>query len=287
MSSGTTKRLPRSRSSSIRLPSAPPVTASHRGPVSRSRTAVRSRKSRTAGRLPGQDLVGQVVDDEPVAAGERLDEASDLAALRDAAQGQRGELKAGDPALGALLERVHVGGGEVQPHDPVEELPRLGRGEAEVGGAHLGELPATAQPGQRQRRIGAGRDHQVQVIGKVVEEEGHRLVHLGGFDDVVVVEDEDPLLPRLAFAGARDVVDERGQGAVARRWAASSTAVSTSRPALLEGSHEVGQEAAQVVVAVVEGEPRDAGVGLALIKVGRASRRAGWSCRTRPVRTRE
>ena len=27
----------------------------------------------------------------------------------DAAQGERGELQAGDPALGALLERVHVG----------------------------------------------------------------------------------------------------------------------------------------------------------------------------------
>ena len=39
-----------------------PVTASHSGPVSRSRTAVRSRKSRTSRRLPGQHLVGQVVD---------------------------------------------------------------------------------------------------------------------------------------------------------------------------------------------------------------------------------
>ena len=155
---------------------------------------MRSRKSRTCGGLPGEHLVGEVVDDEPVAAGERLDEAGDLAALRDAAQGERGELEAGDPALGALVERVHVGGGEVQPHHPVEELPRLGRGEAEVGGAHLGELPAAAQPGQGQRWVGAGRDHQVQVIGKVVEEEGHRLVHLGCFDDVVVVEHQDPLL---------------------------------------------------------------------------------------------
>ena len=68
------------------------------------------------GGLAGQHLVGEVVDDEPVAAGERLDEAGDLVALRDAAQGERGELEAGDPALGALLERVHVGGGEVQPH---------------------------------------------------------------------------------------------------------------------------------------------------------------------------
>ena len=36
--------------------------------------------------LSGKNLVGEVVDDEPVAAGERLDEASDLSTLRDAAQ---------------------------------------------------------------------------------------------------------------------------------------------------------------------------------------------------------
>ena len=77
------------------------------------------------GRLAGQDLVGQVVDDEPVAAGERLDEVRDLGPGRDRPQRQRGELKAGDPALGALLEGIHVGGVEVQTHRLVEELLRL------------------------------------------------------------------------------------------------------------------------------------------------------------------
>ena len=91
-----------------------------------------------------------------------------------AAQRQRGELKAGDPALGALLEGVHVGGVEVQAHRLVEELLRLVRGEAQVGAAHLDELPAAAQPRQRQRRVGAGGHHQVQLVGSVVEEERHR-----------------------------------------------------------------------------------------------------------------
>ena len=36
----------------------------------------------------------------------------------------------------------------------------------------------------------------------------------------------------------------------------------------LEGGHQVGQQARQVVVAVVEGEPPDPGVWLALIEVG-------------------
>ena len=96
-----------------------------------------------------------------------------------AAQRERGELKTGDPALGALLEGVDVGGGEVQTHRLVEELLRLTRREAEVGAAYLDELPAAAQPRQGQRRVGAGGHHQVQLIGHVVEEEGHRLVHLG------------------------------------------------------------------------------------------------------------
>ena len=41
--------------------------------------------------------------------------------LRDTAQGERGELQPGDPALGALLQRVHIGGRELQPHHLVEE----------------------------------------------------------------------------------------------------------------------------------------------------------------------
>lgn len=71
---------------------------------------------------------------------------------------------------------------------------RLRCGEAEVGGAHLGELPATAETRQRQGWVGAGRHQQVQVVGMVVEEEGQRLVHFGCSDDVVVVEHEDPLV---------------------------------------------------------------------------------------------
>ena len=80
-----------SRSANVRVPSVPPVTASHSGPWSRSRTAVRSKKSRTSG-LPGQDLVGQVADDEPVAPGERLNEVSDLVPDRRCLQGECGEL---------------------------------------------------------------------------------------------------------------------------------------------------------------------------------------------------
>src|SRR4030095_12941594 len=81
-------------------------------------------------------------------------------------------------------ERVHGGGGEPQPHYPVEELLRLQWGEAKIGGAQLIELATTAQPGQRQWRIRAGRHDQMQMIRKVLEQEGDRLVHLGRSDRV-------------------------------------------------------------------------------------------------------
>ena len=51
-----------------------PVTASHSGPVSRSRMEVSSRKSRTSSGWRSQDLLDEVVDDVPVVAGEPGDE---------------------------------------------------------------------------------------------------------------------------------------------------------------------------------------------------------------------
>ena len=75
-SSGTRNRLPRSSASSIALPPPCPVTASHSGPVSRSRMEVCSRKSRTSVGLALQDLLDEVVDDVAVVAGEAGDEAA-------------------------------------------------------------------------------------------------------------------------------------------------------------------------------------------------------------------
>jgi hypothetical protein len=63
--------------------------------------------------LPRQHLIGEIIDNEPVAPRERLDEASDLTTPRDPAQGERSQLKARDPALSALLERVHISRGQI------------------------------------------------------------------------------------------------------------------------------------------------------------------------------
>ena len=208
--------------------------------------------------LPGQDLVGEVVDDEPVAPGEGVDEARDLTPLGDAAQREGGELKAGDPPFGALLQRVRVGGGELQPHHLVEELSSLVGGEAQIGGAQLDELSASPEPGHLQRWIGPGRDHQVHLIGDMVEEEGHCFVHVGRFDDVIVVEHEDPLLPRCLCTGAGELVDERRLVGGARGGVHGLEGCRVDVEAgAVQRCHQVRQEPPQVVVAVVEGDPRD------------------------------
>ena len=81
-------------------------------------------------------------------------------------------------------------------------------------------------------------------------------MHLGGGDDVVVVQDEDPLHPGFVFSGAGQGVDQRcqsrgrvaGQGLEDRRRLEVDAGCS-------EGRHQVRQEPRQVVVPVVERQP--------------------------------
>ena len=64
-----------------------------------------------------EHLLGEVVDDEAVVAGEVLDEPADVVA---ALHRQRGELQRGDPPLGPGLEGIDVARRQVQAHRLVE-----------------------------------------------------------------------------------------------------------------------------------------------------------------------
>ena len=107
--------------------------------------------------LAADDLVGEVVDDEPVVAGESGDERGLVVAV---AQRDGGELERRHPALGAGLQRGDVGDGESEPVEVVEVRGDFVRREAEVGCADLDELSACPQPGQGQCGVGAGADDQ-------------------------------------------------------------------------------------------------------------------------------
>lgn len=104
---------------------------------------------------------------------------------------------------------------------------------------------------------------------KVVQEEGHRIVHVRRPDDVVVIEHQHPHLPRGQLPGTGDVVDQRGQRSGAGR---SLQGLDESRvdaqTDTVEGRRQVIHQASQVVVRVVQGQPPNPGVWLALSQIG-------------------
>ena len=158
------------------------------------------------------------------------------------------------PSVRASSAAISLGG-EVEAHHLVEELGGLGRGEAEVGGAQLGQLASGAQSGQGQRGILAGGDDQVHLGRQVLDQEGQGIVDRPGVEDVVVVENEDD----VARDGG-DVVEQGRQRRFGRRGLRrlehGQHPVSDPGRNRLQGRDQVGQEAAGVAVAFVERQPR-------------------------------
>ena len=213
---------------------------------------------RTSVGLAVEHLLDEVVEDEAVAAGERLDEA--VRARSRAAQRQGRELQARRPTPRcAARARRRAAASRSSPITSLRNAAASAGGEAQVGGAHLEQLAAGPQPRQRKRRIGAGGDRDGDLRRQVVEQEGRpprgprRRV-----DDVVVVERQH------GRPGQRvEVVDEAGQhvlragGPVAleqRRRVGAQARV--GQP---DGRDEVAEEPPQVGVAGVEREPGDPG----------------------------
>ena len=117
----------------------------------RSRMDVRSKKVWMLSGLLFQDFFEQIIQHEMMAAGERLDEAGGSAGpcWQRPLQGEGGQLQAGNPAFGAAFQCGDVFGREIEAHHLVEEFGGFGGGEAQVGGAQLGQLApgAVAGPG--------------------------------------------------------------------------------------------------------------------------------------------
>jgi hypothetical protein len=155
-----------------------------------------------------QHLLGQVVEHIAVAAREGLYEGVNVEL---ALKRQSGQLQPSDPAFGAFPQRGKGHLGHFRPHRSPQHRGGLSRGEAQVGGAELGQLPAGPQPGQRQRRVGPAGQHQPerrwQVLQQILEGGVDRL----GLDQMVVIHDQhDP----LGHPG--QLVDQRGDHRVER-----------------------------------------------------------------------
>jgi hypothetical protein len=193
-------------------------------------------------------------------------------AIVDPAQPHRGEVQRGGPALGARVQEIRLVGAQRDAAERSQQRAGLGRGEGEHRRADLGDRALAAHPRERERRLGARREHKRDVGREhargVVQRADARAV----VDEVDVVEDdrEAPLV-RLEVGG--QAVD---RGLDGRRGAAQpfqggrGEVVAQPR----ERGGDVRPQPRDVVVAAVDRDPRRG-------QVGRWRARRGWrrSCR--------
>ena len=199
-----------------------------------------------------QHLLDQVVDDVAVVPREAGDEPGDVVS---SLHRQRRQLQGGDPPFGTPLQRRHVRGRQLQAHHLVEVRRSLVRREPQVGGTDLDQLATRSQPRQRQRRVSAAGDHEVQPRRQVVEQERHRVLDLAGVDQVVVVEHQHDVA-----AGRAEVVEQRRQHHLDRGRLRRGQELQLVRAD--PGRHrpqrrdQVAPEGHRVVVTRVERQPR-------------------------------
>ena len=130
-------------------------TASQSGPDSSSSIDVRSRNAEPLRVEPVEDLVAQVVGEQPVVAAEALDGAAQVG---PAAQREGGEVETGGPALGPLEQHLHVLGRELETRQ-AQHLRRLAPGHDEVARPQLDQPALGAQAADREGRLtAAGED---------------------------------------------------------------------------------------------------------------------------------
>jgi len=144
-----------------------------------------------------------------VAAGERADEAGVIVPV---AHCQCRQLQARDPALGARLQRRHVLRRQRHAHDLGEKRGGFGGCEAQIGRAQFGQVAPHPQPRERQRRISAAGDDQMQARRQLVQQEGQRRMDRRRFDHMVVIQHQHT----SGVAGAHGI-EQAGQQCL-RRW---------------------------------------------------------------------
>jgi hypothetical protein len=155
--------------------------------------------------------------------------------------------------------------GRAEAEHVVQHRARLRLGEAQVARAHLPQRRPRAQAGERQRRIDARGEHEVQRRRQAVDQVRDLVVHRRARDQVVVVEHEHHV------AGERrEVVQEQRQDVVRDARAGRSEQGGRARADAgrhgLEGRDEVRPEADGIAIGALDRKPRER----PLLLVGRA-----------------
>jgi hypothetical protein len=121
-------------------------------------------------------------------------------------QRKAGELQPGRPALGSGLHEFEVGLIEAEVERAVQKGVRLLVVESELLRPNFRQLIGHPQAGERKRRVGAARDHDLQRARKVAEQVCERRVNQLVVQEVVVIENQHRPLRR-----SRELVDQRRQ----------------------------------------------------------------------------
>lgn len=138
------------------------------------------------GRLALEHLSHEVAGDSPLAAGELGDEA--LGVGRPCER-DRGEPQAGGPALGPLVQQRHAGVRELDAGG-AEELARLLHGEAQIVGPQLGQLAGQAEPVKAELWLLAGRERDVELRRRSLDQPLERRERVVRAELVQVVDHE-------------------------------------------------------------------------------------------------
>src|SRR5215213_5787478 len=206
-----------------------------------------------------QNFLSQETDDVAVAAAKRLDEGTLVLLVL---QGEGGEVDPRGPPFGTLEQHREVIGADAKPHLLVQQAIGFLLGEGELFGADLVHLSPRPPPPKRQRRVGATRDDEVEVLGEVLNEEGHRLMDLPRAYGLVVIEHQYNRMGQLG-----DLVYERGKrcldvtlshGAHPRE-NIGSEALFWHDPA--QRLDDVPPQPDRIVVLLVKGDPGDEQIG--------------------------
>src|SRR5215203_2498544 len=135
-----------------------------------------------------QNLLRQKVHDIAVASLERFDKGVLVLPIL---QGERSEVEARRPPFGALEQQPEVVGADVKPHRLVQKVGGFLLREGKLLVADLVHLSPRPQQSKWQRRIGAAREDQVDVLRKMLHEKSHRIMTVVIGHELVVIEHQN------------------------------------------------------------------------------------------------
>jgi hypothetical protein len=194
----------------------------------------------------------QVVGREPVAPGEpRCGAPAGSCRLL----GQRGEVEPDRPALGTREHLAQVGFVEFDPRAR-QQRARFVVGHRQVGDADLAQFAVRTQARQGQRRIVAGGERELRGAWEVLGERGDDVEAVGVLYQFDVVEAQCDGFLHCSHRAGEARRHRRRQAHTARP--GRPQPVDIDRLDAVERRRRVSEQTLGIVVALVEGHPRDA-----------------------------